>query len=358
MAISLPKLALPKLKLPGPALDAKKKRLVAIVGGVVVLAVVAWFGWQYFAEEPAPPPAPVATKPRAVKPRPKPKAAVVTPQARDKLIADVLAASGLKQELDDLPGRLVAGVRQSGEQQKNMQPALIQAIENVVAESFTAEGFQNRISTALTKNFDQKHMQGVLKNFSSPAGKTLVELERTSQSPQDLAEFARGEGAKLAPEREALIKRIDAATKAGDLAVDLAFVSMKALALGLVGPGERKAEAVQEQIEQRRAEATDQIRRATLLSLAYSFRDVNDADLEKFAAICEAENSKWFYGQVYAALLAQVQEDAAEAGERIAKLEIKPTVVAKHGPKYGQDARECLALPTNAEIAKCAEAYR
>jgi len=293
-----------------------------------------------------------------VRPRPKPKAAAVTPQARDKLISDVLAASGLKQELADLPERMVAGVRQSGEQQKKAQPALTKAIEDVVTESFTAEGFENRVNTALTRNFDQKHLQAVLKSFSSPAGKSMVELERTALSPNDLAAFARGDGAKLAPERAALIKRIDAATKASDLAVDLAFVSMKALALGLVGPGDRKAEAVQKQIEQRRAEETDKIREATQLRFAYSFRDVSDADLEKFATICETASSKWFYLQVYTALLAQVQDDAAAAGDRIAKLDIKPMVVAKHGPKYGQDARACLALPTNAEIAKCAEAYR
>lgn len=36
----------------------------------------------------------------------------------------------------------------------------------------------------------------------------------------------------------------------------------------------------------------------------------------------------------------------------------KPKPMArKHGPKYGEDARHCLELPSNTEIIKCAEEY-
>jgi hypothetical protein len=36
----------------------------------------------------------------------------------------------------------------------------------------------------------------------------------------------------------------------------------------------------------------------------------------------------------------------------------KPKPMArKHGPKRGEDARQCLEKPTNTEIIKCAEEY-
>ena len=36
----------------------------------------------------------------------------------------------------------------------------------------------------------------------------------------------------------------------------------------------------------------------------------------------------------------------------------KPKPMArKHGPKRGEDARQCLDLPSNTEIIKCAEEY-
>lgn len=369
MALSLPKFAMPKLALPklgSPKLALDKNRLPALVGGVVVLAAAGWFGWQYFADEAAPPPAPA--KPQAaVAPKPPPKAATPagSEQARDKLVADVLVASGLKQELELLPERLLAGVRQSGKQRTKTSPAVSDAIEAAVNESFTAGGFENRVSAALKKDFEQKRLQALLQDFSTPAAKTMIELARAEQSPKEFAAYARSAAARRpAPERAALIRRIDAATRASDLAVETAFASMKALAMGLVGAGAGagagKADAVDKEIERQRAATTRKIRDATLLNLAFSFRDASDADLEKYAGIYETQNSKWFHGLVYAAVLDEVQAASAKAGERIGKLEIRPMAVAARGggPKAGADARACLDFATNTAIIRCAEAYR
>jgi hypothetical protein len=40
-----------------------------------------------------------------------------------------------------------------------------------------------------------------------------------------------------------------------------------------------------------------------------------------------------------------------------AKPESKPAPVAAHKSRRNQDARQCLELPSNEEIIKCAEAY-
>ena len=358
MALTLPKLALPKLTL-------NKKQVPAVVGGVLVLAAAAWFGWQHFAKNAAPPPP--ARKPRAVtaaKPRVpvKAPAPALTGEARDKLIGEVLTATGLKQELDQLPERMVTGVRQYDKQQLKTTPALAKAIEDAVAKSFTADGFNSRVNAALTKDFDQRRLQALLKEFSAPAAKTMVALEHASHSPEEFAEFESSAAAKQpAPARAALIKRIDAASRASETAVDVAFASMQALAMGIVSEDQDKTGSVAQAIEQRRAASVSKIRDATLLNLAFGFKDASDADLEKYARIYENENSKWFYGLVHDALVEEAKADSTNAGNLISQLKIKPAkkLAARHGgPKRGADARACLALPTNAAIIKCAEAYR
>ena len=364
MALTLPKLTLPTLNL-------DKKRLPAIVGGVIVLAAAGWFGWQYLAEEAPPPAPPPKSKPQPVTAA-KPPAKAPTPaeieKARDKLIEDVLAASGLKQQLDQLPRTLAAGVRQSGKQQKKATPAMVKTIEDALASSFTAEGFSGQVSADLKKKFDQQRMQGLLKDFSTPAAKSMIELERASPSAEALAQFARSAAAtRPSSQRANLIKRIDAATKASELAVETAFASMKALAPGIVGENARKAAAMDKSIEQQRAAVTQKIRDATLLNLAFIYKDTSDADLEKYAGIYETENSKWFYGLVYASLLEEVKNASTKAGERIAELTAKPAAGATKlaagttriaGSKSGADARSCLEFDTNTKIIKCAEAYR
>jgi hypothetical protein len=263
--------------------------------------------------------------------------------------------------LDQLPQQLLAGVRQSGKQKPKASPAVVKAIEIAVAESFTAQDFHDRVSAAMKNNFDQKRLQALLKDFSTPAAKRMIELEQAAPSPQEYARYARSPAAtRPSSQRSSLIRRIDTATRASDLAVNVAFSSMEAVALGVVGGGAGKAAAVDKMIEKQRASATRKIRDATLFNLAFSFRDASDADLEAYASMYETENSKWFIDIVFASLLEEVKSASAQAGERIGSLASKPAAPAAKLvlSKASADARACLDLATNGAIIRCAEQYR
>ena len=356
------------LTLPKPSLT--KKQIPAIVGGVVVLAALGWFGWQYF-EDAAPPP-PVPAKPQPVTAAKAPGAAKAAAPAdagpaRDKLIEDVLVASGLKQQLNQLPQNLIAGVRLSTKQPTKASPAVLKAIDDAVRESFSAPAFHGRVSAGLKKNFDEKRLQALLGDYSAPAAKRMVELEQVSPSQEEFAQFARSAAAtRPSPQRASLIKRIDAATRASDLAVELAFSSMKGIASGAAGGGAEKAAVVAKVIEKQRASATSNIRNATLLNLAFSYRKASDTELEEYARFYESENSKWLSGIVYTSLMEEVQSASEQAGERIGALAKKPapperTTARERNiseSKSRADASACLNLATNKAIMACAEKYR
>jgi hypothetical protein len=357
MALTLPKLSLPK-----PTLS--KKQILATVVGVVILSAAGWFGWQYFEDAGPAPAAPSKPQPvTAAKPPGAGKAAAPADAgpARDKLIQDLLVASGLKQQLNQLPQKLMTGVRQSAKQQRKASPAVLKAIEDAVTESFPAQAFFDRVSAGLRKDFDEKRLQALLKDYSTPTAKRMVELEQAAAPPDEFARFARSAAAtRPAPQRASLIKRIDAASRASDLAVDIALAAMKGVASGIAGEGAEKAAAVDKAVEKQRASTTDAIRNATLLNLAFSYRNASDADLEEYAKFYEAENSKWLSGIVYSSLLEESQVASARAGERIGALAGKPasTVAPPARSKAGADARSCLDLTTNRAIMQCAEKYR
>ena len=358
MALTLPKLALPTLTL-------DKKKIPAIVGGVLVLAAAGWFGWQYF-EDTAPAPAAKNQPAAAAKQIAPAKAAAPadTGPARDKLIEDLLVASGLKQQLSQLPQKMTAGVGQSSPQHSKTSAALLAAIEKAMAASFTEQNFHDRLSVDLKKDFDQKRMRALLGDFSAPAAKRMIEMEQATPSAQELGQFVRSRAAnKLSPARTELIQRIDAATRASELAVEAAFASMKALSLGMVGAQARQAAAIDKAIEKQRVSTTENIRNSTFSNLAFSYRNASDADLEGYAKFCEAENSKWFSGIVYASLLEEIKSAAAQAGERMGALASKPGKSASPAAKPARsksraDARTCLDLATNPAVIKCAEPYR
>ncbi len=344
------------LTLPKPAIS--RKQILTAVGGVVLAAAAAWAALQYLEDAPPPPaPKPVTPAAKAAPPAPSP----------DKLIADLVAASGLNQHLNQLPQQLIGGVRQSGAQHRKTSPAVLTAIEQAVTESFTAQAFQERLAADLKKNFDQKRVQGLLADFSTPAAKGMIQLEQASPGPEDLTRFMRAQTAnRLPPARAELIRRIDTATRASDLAVEAAFATMKTVAAGLAGGQAKKAASVDRTIEKQRAAATSGIRHSTFANLAFTYRDASDADLENYAKFYESENSKWFSGLVYASLLEEITSAAARAGERVGELASKPAKTVKPSPvvhrpapsKSGADARACLDLAQNLAVARCAEKYR
>jgi hypothetical protein len=344
------------------ALSLTNNQILAVVGGVVVVAAAGWFGWQYFdGTEPAPvappKPLPVTTA------RPPTAVTAAAPAdagpARDKLIEDALVASGLKRQLQQLPQQLIAGVRQSGAQLRS--PGVVKTIESAVAASFTPQGIHDRVSADLKKNFDQQRLQALLKDFSTPAAKRMIELEQAAPPAEAFARFARSQAAtRPSSQRASLIRRIDAAIRASDLAVEVAFSYMKAIALGIVGDAAGKAAAVEKAIEKQRATATQKIRNATLLNLAFGFRDASEADLEEYARIYETENNKWFTNIVYGSLLEEVRSASEKARGSIGSLANKPAApAAKPVPSRARlDARSCLDLATNEAIMKCAAQYR
>jgi len=345
-------------------LSLSRKRVLMIAGALALIAAAAWLGWEYFGES-TPAPVVKAPPPAAKQPGPATSGTVAnTAAAADKLVADLLAASGLGQQLDRLSQQLISGVRQSGRQQPKASATLLTAIEQAVGESFATQNFQARLSAELKRNLDQKRAQALLGELSASATKRMVALEQAAPSQQELDEFVRSRAAsRLSPQRAELVKRIDAATRASDLAVESAFAFLDALASGMAGGQAQKAAAVGKAIERQRAATTANIRNATFANLAFTYGNASDAELEAHAKFYEAENSKWFYGVAYAAILEEAKRAAAQAGERVGaqmRSAGKPAVATAKPirSKSRADARTCLDLQENAAVAKCAEDYR
>jgi hypothetical protein len=361
MAFTLPKLNLPQLSL-------GSRRLQMIAGGIIVVAAAGWFGWQYLMQEPpapsAPPPAAAAKQAGPAKAAPP----ADSPAAQAKLIEDVLAASGLKQTLSQLPQQLSSRAGESGKQDAKASPAIVKAIETAVAEAFAGQGFQDRVSADLKKNFDRKRLQAVLKDFSAPGAKRMNEVGQVFPSRDELAAHARKLGATPpSSQRADLIKRIDAATKESDLAVDIASGSMRAFAQGVAGDAPQKVAAVEKIVDKQIAARSEGIRKDTVLRLDFAYKGASDAELDEYAKILETENAKWFFGTVYASLADELKSAWAQAGKRVGELLSKPAApgagtadprARPAGAKAGADARSCLSLESNTAIMKCAEAYR
>ena len=351
-------------------LDAKKA-VIAVVG-VTVLVAGGWFAWETFFNEPPPPPPPPPKA--AAKPKPAAKAAAVP---KEKLIGDLMEVSGLKRQVQQIPEKVMTGARQSAA--RNQNPALVAEVEKIMLASFKPELFQQGVRDALTKSFDAKRVDNLLKAYASPLQKKMAALESAEIKPEDLAAFAKS--LKTQPPSAArldLLKQLDASTQGTAFSVEIVGGVTRAMLSGVVGGDAAKLARFDEDYEKQKAQLAKAMENVMAATLAFVYRDVSDDDLVAYAKFLDGEDAKWLTSQSMGALLETFKSSAQNAGEQIAAL-VKDSRFAKAGkpmvaqagsepaaqaagrPLTGRarlDARECLKLGSNADIQRCAEAYR
>lgn len=335
---------------------ADSKKIVIVGAGIVVLAAAGWFGWQQFAVEDEPPPAAAArnaSPPRSAAPKP-----VVN---RDALITEVLDVSGYTAQIASLPAQLLAGFSDSLGQKGKRTPSP-QAVQSLINETFTAEKFQQRVAQQLKTNYDPARLEALQADLGRPVIKRVVELEKAPVDRDQLASFAGALRTNPLPaERQALLTRLNDATRAADLLSEMTLTAVKASLIGAMGPGADTSVA-ERTIENQRASITEPIHTATLANFGYTYRRASDADLEQYIKLYESEHGRWLVEQVYAGLLDEFRAGAEELGTRLAELKpagkagdmaARPAVSSRRH----EDARSCLQKEDNMNVIRCAEAY-
>lgn len=349
-----------------------KNNILIVVGAVIAIAAVGWFGWQYIGASKPEPAAQAGRKPAqsavAQKAAPDKTAGAPARQAAspDKLIGDIMVVSGLKRTLDQLPEQILAGFKDAGKQGK-VSSAEMREMEKIAMASFSAQGFNQQAVAHLKKNFDQKRFQAHLDDISTPLAKRMTALEAKQATPEELGAFARSLAAKpLSAERVSLIRKLDAAGRANALGAEVVFSSMKGMMRVFSGASPKQVAAADRAMARQRPAVEENIRNAVQVAMAYAYKDVSDADLAEYTRIYEKENNKWMLGLVYAAITEEFQNASALMGERLEKLARakKGTQAADAAAgrpersRANEDARACLDLENNKEIMKCAHRYR
>lgn len=352
-------------------------KVLLIVGAAVLLGAAGFFAWRQSSQEaPPPPPATVAPKP--------------TPDVGpDKQIEGILVVSGLDHALKRLPEAMLESLRQAGQQDKSgkLNAGDWGEMERLMRASFTAEALKQRIAARLKKYYDARRYQAFLDDISTPLARRMTELEKQEPKPDEVAAYVKSLASKpLSPERAKLIERLDVASRAGAVILESTLTVAKGMARGFAGSDAKPLTAIDKTIDEQRAALESTLRDAARVLLAYTYRDVGDADLAEYVRIHEQEGAKLVLGHVYDAMLDVMRESSERFGgglEKLVKAKLaeqaaaqakgKPEAEAPAAPtakaaaasvprggpsRVRQDARACLRFEAHRQVMGCAERFR
>ena len=366
-----------------------------VLMGVAVLGAGGRFAWQYFYVDQ---PAFAQLANQESKPT-----SITSATNQDQLISEVLDVTGIKRQVEQLPDQVRGSFAEAPGREK-LPPEVARAIEKIATESFAEENINAQIMVQLKAKFDQKRLQAIVADFSSPLAKRMVTLETRLGTPEDQAAFFSSLAAKpLAPARISVLQQADRASNASELSADIAMISIHAMAEGMVGKNPAERALLEREMEKEAKRTKENIRDSVMGSMAYTYRTASDADLALYTKIYETEHTKWLADIVMNTLKQSMKNASKRTGDRLTSLmksrgaqqaavdgaahsavapktetpnarpspnlspkpDAQPAVaqrVAAPAPpkrrKPEGDIQKCLALKDNLSIAKCTEQYR
>jgi hypothetical protein len=372
---------------------------IIVIGVVAVLGAGGWYIWDNYGDKLLGKSLKVAQAPVAPKPAVKPSAPAdsskmsaatggAAPVAgNDKLIDELLTLSGYKHMASALPEQIIAGAA-SARAGKSQAAVSDGEMEKMLKEAFTAKGFIDRGASEVKKNFDEKRVKAAIEMMSTPLSKRMTEMEKAQPSKADVEAFA---AQPPTAQRMDLIRKLDKASKSTELMSQLSIAAARAAASSAAANDPKKLARIDAEIETARGQMMETLRNNVLGGMALIYRKSSDADLTEYVKLQESDNARWLNSILSSAILEETKAGASKVGEKIAAMkETKPTVSAtkntepktteiaasksaaqetkpmktatasatRKGSRSGKDSRECLDLPTNVEIIKCAEQFR
>lgn len=257
------------------------------------------------------------------------------PVNQDKLIGQMMTVSGLSLSLQNLPVEIATVLMQttlrSGATVDEQQVA-VKELERVLPR----DAFVRHVSAALTKNYDEQRYSHFVQLLSGPVAIRLTALEGGKQNPADVQSFFTDISKQpLSQKRIKLIQRIDEASQAGRMLTQMTIASVEAGGLTTGDDCPEDLAKIRKMVANKLPDIEKANHTRTQVMLAFSYRDVSDADLETYAKIYDDKDGRWVQNIAVTAINEQYKL-SMELGSRVIK-----NVVQAHNRKRTMFAPKC-----------------
>jgi len=259
---------------------------------------------------------------------------VSSDQVKDKLIGQILAISGMEHSLQKLPEQIKAGFKGSISRGK-IAPDEQRQMLNIYTDAYPEGAFVISVRKALESNYDENRYARFLQLISTPLSMRMTKLEAIEPTPVDFRQYiSQVASHPLTPERIALIQRMDADTKTSAMMSKIEISTIESNAMAFANDCSDNVK-IKKVIEDKRPEIEKATRSTAQVMLAFTYRDVSDADLNEYLKTYEDKDGKWVQDFVQKAIEKQF-DSSIETEAKGMKL-----FAESHRPKKTMFAPKC-----------------
>lgn len=245
------------------------------------------------------------------------------PDAALHLIHRVLERSGAKEQISyyaDIVGGGLPELQNDLAEQK-MREELVALIR----ESYRFEKVYPSVVSVFRAHFHEAYLKSVLAWLEAPLGRKMTMSEIEANSPAGLKNIEDFGGVyeKIGTDRKRLLERIEHALHATEMNLEVVSVSLlemlTAMQLQLPRQERLNPDQIDAIVGKIREMPRDQLTGTIMVSLAYTYRDLSDAELEAGIHFYETPAGKWFNDISITAITRAIGEASREIGKKIGK---------------------------------------
>lgn len=226
-------------------------------------------------------------------------------QSKEQSVDELLKVTGVGEQLGNLPATISALY---GQQQKSFKKETYDAIQTIIAQSFSSEALLAGIKAEFLAHYDAKALAALLATYKKQLVKDITAAEVAHSAPEWVAKVDEFDYDSLPAARKKVVDELLASSRAVDLNATLTRDGLRAFldSFNLFLPAERKIKP--ELADQIIANSVKQTQsEETLLrmkkSLAQCYADFKDAQLREYVrSLYQSPEGAWFMDNYYAGL--------------------------------------------------------
>ena len=237
---------------------------------------------------------------------------------KEALAKELMKLSGLEQQIRQIPQQILAGFDKDG---KKLPPQRYTALRRVLSQAYNAQTLEQHVYRRVHSELNHELATKTLGWLRTDLARKITKLEEQASTPQAMQQmevFAKKlESSPPSQQRLGLARRIDLATDATELMLDITESSTFGLAMALdatLPPDQRQGEArLRVQMERQRQKLRETYQELSTVNSLFTYQSLRDAEVERYVDFLESE-----VGTQYTTLANTALKDALyEAGTHV-----------------------------------------
>jgi len=233
-------------------------------------------------------------------------AAALTAAAADRRTEELMRKSGLWIQLGQVQSQMVGGAQQAqdmGSGAERLDDADFAKLKASMNLAFAPEKLQKAMSREMESLLSAEDEAEVLKWLSSDLGKRITKIEEESGELEKSMAIERAAPAHFATvpkERVEKYRRMVKAIRMGEVTASMVINMTTAIGFGMAmgnpsADAAAVANAMRARMEPQREQMAAEFDARSLQTFAYIYREIGDADLDRYVAFAESPVGKRYH---------------------------------------------------------------